>query len=136
MLSVAALIAFSLAALGIVLAAAAAARDEERELFDLQAHGADPRLLRRQLRLRVVLFALCGLVGGIATGVMLSEIVVAVVAVTAGATTPDPPLVLVVDWLRLGLEAGIAAAVAAALVALVTRTPGHQGSLMRLRWLG
>src|SRR5581483_5372583 len=103
---------------------------------DLEAHGADPHLLRRQLRLRVALYTLVGVVGGIVTGIVLSVVVVGVVAVSAGARTPDPPLVLVVDWPRLLIQGGIAAAIALALVGLVTRPRGRGVSaLLRPRWL-
>ena len=53
-LAVAALVALALASAGIVLTVLGDLRDERGELFDLEAEGAAPRLLRRIVRLRAL----------------------------------------------------------------------------------
>jgi hypothetical protein len=112
LLLVAAVVGLALAAIGLVLTVTGDLRDESGELFDLEAQGAAPSDLRRHLFLRASVVSLLGLVGGLAAGAIVGALVVGVVAVTAGAGVPLPPLQLVFGW-RL-----VAAAVAA--VALVS----------------
>jgi hypothetical protein len=118
----AAVIALALALVGLLLGLVADLRDESGELLDLEAQGASPRTLQRHLRLRTFLLAGLALVGGVATGAILSGLVVRVVALTAQGTAPEPPLVLALDWrvLGLGLLAYVVAAVG--LAAAATRT--------------
>ena len=66
-------------------------RDERGELFDLEAQGASPATLRAHLRLRALLVAAFGVVGGIALGAILASLVIALVSVTAAATGPSRP---------------------------------------------
>jgi hypothetical protein len=112
----AAAVALLLALAGLTLAVFSDTRDERGELFDLEAQGAGPKTLRRHLRLRALLLAGFGLLGGIAAGAVLSALVVDLVALTANATTPEPPLLLTVDWLRIALAVAGYAVLAAALV--------------------
>ena len=121
MLEAAALTAVLLALLALVLGAVSERRDEAAELFDLEAQGVAPASLRRQLRLRASMAGLAGALGGLATGLVLSLLVVRFVELTANATAPEPPLVVSVNWLGLLLAAVVAGLVAAALVALATR---------------
>ena len=74
------------------------------------------RELRRYLRVRAALVALAGVAGGIATGAILVALVSSVVAVTAGATTPLPPLVVSLDWPLLMLGLAVFAVAATALI--------------------
>jgi hypothetical protein len=119
-LAVAALAALLLALVGLVLGVVADLRDESGELLDLEAQGADPAMLRRHLRLRALLVGIFGVAGGIATGAAMSALVVDLVALTANATSPEPPLQLALDWrlLLLGLAGYLVLAVA--LVGLAT----------------
>lgn len=121
MLEAAALTAVVLALLGLVLGAISERRDEAAELFDLEAQGVTPASLRRQLRLRASMAGAAGAVGGLATGLVLSLLVVRFVELTANATAPEPPLALSVDWPALLLAATAAGLAAAVLVALATR---------------
>ena len=116
----AALVALGLALVGLLLGVVSDVRDERGELFDLEAQGAQPSTLRAHLRLRSGLVAAFGLVGGIATGAVLAALVVSLVTLTAGAGSPQPPLLLGVDWpvLLLGLAGYIL--FAATLVGLAT----------------
>jgi ABC-type lipoprotein release transport system permease subunit len=121
MLEAAALTAVLLALLGLVLGAVSERRDDAAELFDLEAQGVAPASLRRQLRLRASMAGLAGALGGLATGLVLSLLVVRFVELTANATAPEPPLVVSVNWLTLLVAAVVAGLLAAALVALATR---------------
>ena len=120
-LAAAALAALALALVGLLLVVIADLRDERGELFDLEAQGAEPATLRRHLRLRTGFVAAFGLVGGIATGAVLAALVVALVTLTASASSTDLPLLLGIDWpiVLLGLVAYFA--VAALLVSAATR---------------
>ena len=69
-----------------------------RSLFDLESQGARPTMLRRHLRLRALAAAGFGLVGGIATGAVLSALAVDFVVLTAGGTSPQPPLRIALGW--------------------------------------
>ena len=133
MLEAAALTAVVLALLGLVLGAISERRDEAAELFDLEAQGVAPASLRRQLRLRASMAGVAGALGGLATGLALSLLVVRFVELTANATSPEPPLALSVDWPAVLLAAVGLGLVAAALVAAATReafrdaTPARYG---------
>jgi hypothetical protein len=120
-LAVAALVALGLALAGILLTVLGDLRDERGELFDLEAQGAAPSLLRRIVRLRALTVAAAGLAAGALTGVALAAVVTDLVGLTARATAAEPPLVLEVD-LRVVLGAALVYILAAAaLVLLSTR---------------
>ncbi|MGI8606433.1 MAG: FtsX-like permease family protein [Gaiellaceae bacterium] len=127
----AALVALALALVGLVLGVVSDLRDERGELFDLEAQGAAPSLLRRQARLRAAVVAGVGIAGGLLTAVVLSRVVVDLVRLTANATQPEPPLRLAVDWPLIGLAVGAYAVVAALLVALATRTAFRSSAVPR-----
>jgi hypothetical protein len=118
----AALVALALAIVGLLLGVVSDLRDERGELFDLEAQGATPALLRTQARLRASVVAGVGIAGGLLTAVVLSSVVVGLVRLTANATEPEPPLRLAIDWLLVAVAVGAYAAVAALLVALATRS--------------
>jgi hypothetical protein len=94
----AAALALGLALVGLLLGVAGDRRDERGELFDLEAQGAAPATIRTHLRLRALLIACFGLIGGAVTGAVLSLLVLSLVAVTASAALPEPPLELVFNW--------------------------------------
>ncbi len=116
----AAIVALALALGGLLLAVISDLRDERGELNELEAQGASPADLRRLLRLRAFVVATVGIVGGLATGAVLSTLVVSVVRLTAGAETPVPPLRLDVDWTLLAVALLSYAVAAIVLVGLVT----------------
>lgn len=109
-----ALAALALALVGLVLGLVADVRDEGGELHDLESQGADPALLRRLLRLRTLVVATVGVVGGVATGAVLAALVLSLVRVTANLSAPEPPLALAVDW-RVVLLGAVALLAAGAL---------------------
>jgi hypothetical protein len=119
-LAVAALAALALALVGLVLGVVADLRDGSGELLDLEAQGADPAMLRRHLRLRALLVGIFGVIGGLGTGAAMSALVVDLVALTANATAPEPPLLLSVDWRLLLIGLGGYLVLAASLVTLAT----------------
>jgi FtsX-like permease family protein len=116
-----AVVAFLLALAGLAVLLAGNARDERRELFDLETQGAGPRTLRRHVRYRALLVAALGLLGGLAAAVLLATLAVDLVTLTAGASLPEPPLALSVDWRWVGLACAVYLVVAAALVQLSAR---------------
>jgi hypothetical protein len=117
----AAIVAFLLALVGLAVLLLGDARDDRRELLDLETQGAGPGMLRRHLRLRASFVAALGLVGGLAAAALLAVLAVDLVTLTAGAALPEPPLALSVDWRFVALCCAAYAAVAAALVGLSTR---------------
>ncbi|HWB22298.1 MAG TPA: hypothetical protein VG652_05380 [Gaiellaceae bacterium] len=114
-LASAAALALALALIGLLLGVAGDRRDERGELFDLEAQGAAPATIRTHLRLRALLVACFGLIGGAITGAILSSLVLSLVSVTASAALPEPPLRLVLDG-RLLAGAIVAYAVLAAVL--------------------
>ena len=99
-------IALLLGLLAVFFLAETDVRDGRGELLDLETQGAEPRALRRHLRLRLLLVAVPGVVGGVIAGVLLSRLVVRFVELTLTADVPEPPLVLSADWALLLLVAG------------------------------
>ena len=111
--------ALLLAAIGLALAVRSDLRDDSGELYDLEAQGASPSLLRRVVRSRAATVSLVGLAAGAATGALLVALVTRVVSVTARAAAPELPLVADVDVVVI--VAGVGAYVVLTLV-LVGRT--------------
>jgi hypothetical protein len=119
-LAVAALVALVLALAGILLTVVADLRDERGELFDLEAQGAAPALLRRVVRLRGLVVAATGLAAGALAGLALAAVVTDLVGLTARATAAAPPLVLDVDGVVVAGAVGLYAAAATGLVLAAT----------------
>jgi hypothetical protein len=117
----AAVVAFLLALVGLAVLLLGDAHDDRRELFDLETQGAGPAMLRRHLRLRAILVAALGLLGGFAAAALLAILAVDLVTLTAGAALPEPPLALAIDWRFVALCCAAYAALAAGLVAFSTR---------------
>jgi hypothetical protein len=101
LLAAAGIVALALALAGLLLGTVADLRDDAGELFDLEAQGAGPTALRRLLRLRGLIVTAAGVVGGLLLGAVLALVVVRLVALTAGATRPEPPLALQLGVLPL-----------------------------------
>jgi len=119
-LGAAALVALALALVGLLLGVVADLRDERGELFDLEAQGAAPADLRRQVRLRAGIVAAVGLAGGAVTGAVLSLLVVDLVRLTANAARPEPPLLVTLDLPVVALAILVYALAAALVVGLAT----------------
>jgi hypothetical protein len=121
-------VALLLALVGLLLSVVGDVRDEQGELFDLEAQGAAPATIRAHLRLRALLVASFGIAGGIALGAVLSALVVSLVAATASAAEPEPPLRLVVDVPVLLVAAAAYVVATAVLVAAATTLRGRAPS--------
>jgi hypothetical protein len=114
-LGCAAIVSLALAAVGFLVLVLSDLRDERGELFHLEAQGAAPAELRRHVRLRALVVAGAGLAGGLLTGLVLTALVTRTVVVAANGITPEPPLLLRVDW-RLLAAAVVAYTLLVALV--------------------
>jgi hypothetical protein len=117
----AAIVALALAALGVLVAVALALRDDAAELFDLEALGVPPRVLRADVRLRAAGLGGLGLLAGIAVGLVLLRLAVDAVQVTAAGARAVPPLVAIAPWGQWALVGLLFAAALATGVALLTR---------------
>ena len=120
-LVVAALVSLGLALAGILLTVVGDLRDERGQLFDLEAEGAAPPLLRRIVRLRALTVSVAGLAAGALTGLALGAVVTDLVSLTARATAAEPPLRLDVDWAIVAAALAAYGVAAASLVTLATR---------------
>jgi hypothetical protein len=100
-LGVSGLLALVLAAVGLWFTLVAQMRDEERDLFDLEAQGVAPETLRSHVRVRAYALLGYGLAGGLALGFALSRVVVSLVQVSAPTTSPEPPLLFAADWVEI-----------------------------------
>ena len=118
-------LALALALLGLLLGIVADRRDERGELFDLEAQGASPATIRTHLRVRALLLAAFGLLGGLVTGAILSALVLSLVEVTASSAQPEPPLRLAFDPALLAAVVLGYAVIGTALVLAATRLPGR-----------
>ncbi len=118
-LAAAGLVAVALALVGLWVSAASDLRDEQGELYDLEADGVAPAALRTQLRVRAAVLVAVGLVGGLILGVVLSLGTADLVLLSANGTAPLPPLLRVTDWAQVAAGAALVV-LAAALVVEVT----------------
>ncbi len=118
-------VALLLALVGLLLAVVGDLRDDRGELFDLEAQGASPATIRAHLRLRALLVAVFGILGGLALGAVLSAVVISLVSVTAGSAKPEPPLLLSLDLPVLAAAAAGYVLLAALLVTAATALRGR-----------
>jgi hypothetical protein len=116
------LVSLALALAGVLLAVAIDLRDEAAELFDLEALGLTPNELAKHVWLRALAVVVLGLIGGLVTGALIALVVTSVVALTANATSAEPPLRLAADWIVLVAGLATFAAVTLASVVLVARS--------------
>jgi hypothetical protein len=120
-LGAAALLALALAAVGLALAVRSDLRDDRGELYELEALGASPLLLRRVVRSRALAVALAGVLAGIVVGLVLVRLVTRMVSVTARGGLAEPPLVATVDVAVLVAGIAVFALVSVLLVGATTR---------------
>jgi hypothetical protein len=114
-LAAAAIVSLLLAVVGFWIALAADLHDERSDFFDLEAQGIPPAGLRAQLRTRAIIVVGVAVIAGVLVGVLLSQLVVSIVRISATADIPQPPLVLAPAWLT-ALLALVALTVCALLV--------------------
>ena len=89
-----------LAVVGLLAALLGGVRDERVE-SDLTEQGVGPRGLRAELRLRLALASLLGVVVGVGIAVLLTRLAVASVRAAGAVADPSPPVVTVVPWAAL-----------------------------------
>jgi hypothetical protein len=130
----AALAALVLAVLALWLALAGELGDERGELLDLEAQGVAPETLRRQFRLRAAVLGLAALVGGGLLGLLLSRLVVALVKLSGGGATPEPPLRLETAWTLEAIALVALGLAAAAAVEVTTRRAFRSDTPDRPSW--
>jgi hypothetical protein len=92
----------ALAVVGLLVALLGATRDERIER-DLIAQGVGPRGVRGELRLRLMLAGVLGVLVGLGIGVLLTRLAVAAVRAAGTVAIPRPPLVTVAPWSQLAL---------------------------------
>jgi hypothetical protein len=116
----AAALAGALALVGLLVALLGGAQDERVER-DLAAQGVGPRGLRAELRLRLGLAGLIGVVVGLGIGLLLTRLAVSTVQAAGAVAVPEPPLVTVAPWGQLLLWTAAALAVLAVASSLAAR---------------
>jgi hypothetical protein len=123
----AAVVALLLAAVGLALTVLSDLRDDEGDLYDLEAQGAQPSLLRRIVRVRATVVGLAGVIAGVVAGALLALLVTRIVSVTARAAAPNPPLQTSFDLRVVAISAVAYLLLASMLVALATRRAFRDG---------
>jgi hypothetical protein len=96
----AAALSVALAVVGLLAALFGGARDERVE-SDLREQGVGPRGLRAELRVRLALASVLGVVTGLGIAVLLTRLAVASVRAVGAVADPRPPVVTVVPWAAL-----------------------------------
>jgi hypothetical protein len=109
-----------LAVVGLLTALLGGARDERAEA-DLTEQGVGPRGLRAELRVRLALASVLGVIAGLGIAVLLTRLAVASVRAAGTVADPRPPVVTVVPWAPLAAGAAGTFAVLALAGALATR---------------
>jgi hypothetical protein len=89
-----------LAVVGLLAALLGGVRDERVE-SDLTEQGVGPRGLRAELRVRLALASLLGVVVGVGIAVLLTRLAVASVRAAGAVADPSPPVLTVVPWAAL-----------------------------------
>jgi hypothetical protein len=109
-----------LAVVGLLTALLGGARDEQSS-SDLTEQGVGPRGLRAELRVRLALASVLGVVAGLGIAVLLTRLAVASVRAAGAVADPRPPVVSVVPWAALAAWSTGTFAVLALAGALATR---------------
>jgi hypothetical protein len=89
-----------LAVVGFLTTLLGGARDERIE-SDLEEQGVGPRGLRAELRVRLALVSLLGVIVGLGIAALLTRLAVASVRAAGAVVNPRPPVVTVVPWAAL-----------------------------------
>jgi hypothetical protein len=89
-----------LAAAGFLTTMLGGTRDERIE-SDLDEQGVGPRGLRSELRVRLALVSMLGVIAGLGIAALLTRLAVASVRAAGTVANPRPPVVTVVPWAAL-----------------------------------
>ena len=109
-----------LAVVGLLTALLGGARDARAE-SDLSEQGVGPRGLRAELRVRLALASVLGVIAGLGIAVLLTRLAVASVRAAGTVADPSPPVATVVPWAALAAWGAGTLAVLALAGALATR---------------
>jgi len=109
-----------LAVLGLLTALLGGAHDA-RASSDLREQGVSPHGLRAELRVRLALASVLGVIVGVGIAVLLTRLAVASVRAVGTVADPRPPVVTVVPWAELAVWGAGTAAVLALAGWLATR---------------
>jgi hypothetical protein len=123
-----------LSVVGLLTALLGGGRDERAE-SDLAEQGVGPRGLRAELRVRLALASVLGVIVGLGIAVLLTRLAVASVRAAGAVADPRPPVVTVVPWAALAAWVAGAFAVLALAGWLATRAligGGRAGRLSRV----
>jgi len=120
-----------LAVVGLLTALLGGARDERAE-SDLTEQGVGPRGLRAELRVRLALASVLGVIAGLGIAVLLTRLAVASVRAAGTVADPRPPVETVVPWAALAAWGAGTFAVLALAGALATRALIGSGRAGRL----
>ena len=74
---------------------------DERVESDLEEQGVGPRGLRAELRVRLALVSVLGVIAGLGIAALLTQLAVASVRAAGTVANPRPPVVTVVPWAAL-----------------------------------
>jgi hypothetical protein len=74
---------------------------DERVESDLEEQGVGPRGLRAELRVRLALVSVLGVIAGLGIAALLTQLAVASVRAAGTVADPRPPVVTVVPWVAL-----------------------------------
>jgi hypothetical protein len=119
-----------LAMTGFCVSIAAGVRQRRAENALLAALGVARRAAARQLGLEKLMLSLPSALAGLALGVVLAELLVPAITLTASATTPVPPVLIQFAWaqtLALALAVAVLPVLAASLT--VARRPDPAAEL-------
>jgi hypothetical protein len=116
----AAVLSVLLAAIGLLAALRAGARDRRVET-DLVEQGVGARGLRAELRTRLALSIVLGVAVGLGVAVLLTQLAVASVRAAGTVADPSPPVIPIVPWPQLAAWAAVMLAVLAVAAGLGTR---------------
>jgi hypothetical protein len=122
-----------LAVVGLLTMLLGGTRDERVEA-DLEEQGVGPRGLRAELRVRLALVSVLGVVVGLGFAALLTRLAVASVRAAGAVANPRPPVVTVVPWAALAAWGAGMFAVLALAGWLATRAliaSGRAGRLSR-----
>ena len=89
-----------LAAAGFLTTLLGGTRDERIE-SDLDEQGVGPRGLRAELRVRLAIVSMLGVIAGLGIAALLTRLAVASVRAAGTVANPRPPVVTVVPWAAL-----------------------------------
>ncbi len=119
-----------LAITGFCVSIAAGVRQRRAENALLAALGVPPRAAAAQLCLEKLMLSVPSALAGLVLGVVLAELLVPAITLTAAATTPVPPVLIQLSWsqtLALALAVAVLPVLAAALT--IARRPDAAAEL-------